>query len=140
VHRNAAAEKDELLTRLAQFAAESEEIVPGACAALGRGDITAFAEYVRRSQEYAEQALRNQIPETVHLAHAALAAGAAAASAFGAGFGGSVWALVREGDAEQFLESWRAAYLERFRQHRSTAHFFITPASAPAARLTRTMS
>lgn len=139
VQRDAPGEENELLTRLAQFVAENEEIVPGACAALERRDIAGFSEYVRRSQEYAEQALRNQIPETIHLARSAHAIGAAAASAFGAGFGGSVWALVREGDAEQFLESWRAAYLDRFSQHHATAQFFITPASAPAARLTGTM-
>src|SRR5690606_20305875 len=126
--------------RLAQFVAESEDIVPGACATLGRNDITGFSSFVRRSQEYAENALRNQIPETVHLAQSAYAIGAAAASAFGGGFGGSVWALVREADTDGFLEAWRALYLEHFPQHQDTAQFFITPASAPAVRLTRDVS
>ena len=140
VRRHAPEEEDELLTRLAQFVAESEDIVPGACATLGRNDITGFSSFVRRSQEYAENALSNQIPETVQLAQSAYAIGAAAASAFGGGFGGSVWALVREADADEFLESWRALYLEHFPQHQDTAQFFITPASAPAVRLTRDVS
>jgi galactokinase len=37
-------------------------------------------------------------------------AGAQAASSFGAGFGGSVWALVPAADAEAFAARWRAAY------------------------------
>jgi galactokinase len=139
VRRDAAGDADELQTRLAQFVAESEDIVPGACAALVRGDIAGFSGYVSRSQEYAEGALRNQIPETIHLVRSARVLGAATASAFGAGFGGSVWALVREAHADQFLELWHAAYLERFGQHRESAQFFITPACAPAAHLTGTM-
>jgi len=39
-------------------------------------------------------ALGNQIPQTIFLAKTARQLGAVAASAFGAGFGGSVWALV----------------------------------------------
>ena len=44
--------------------------------------------------------LGNQVPETIALARAALAHGAFAACSFGAGFGGSVWALV-EGDGRR---------------------------------------
>ncbi len=50
-----------------------------------------------RSQEAAERWLGNQIPETIALARLARHVGATAASAFGAGFGGSVWALVPGG-------------------------------------------
>ena len=135
VRQHAPDEAEWLLGRLAQFVAESGEIVPGACAALGRGDIAGFAELVRRSQHYAEEVLRNQIPETAFLVQSALALGAAAASGFGAGFGGSVWALVRDGDAERFTGAWGAAYTDRFPMHSDTSTFFITPASAPAARL-----
>ena len=49
---------------------------------------------VDQSQAATEQLLGNQVPETVWLAREARGLGAIAASAFGAGFGGSVWALV----------------------------------------------
>ena len=129
-------EAGRLLARLAQFTAESEEIVPGACAALLRGDMRGFGDLVRRSQYYAEEVLRNQIPETRFLVASAYDNGAAAASAFGAGFGGSVWAFVREDQAANFLMAWRTTYLDRFVGHRDASAFFITPASTPAARLT----
>jgi len=50
------------------------------------------------------------IEETIRLAALAREAGAFAASSFGAGFGGSVWALVRAGEADQFAAAWRTAY------------------------------
>lgn len=126
---------DELLGRLAQFVAESEEIVPAAGAALARGDLNGFAALVRRSQHYAVEVLRNQVPETNHLVATAQELGAAAASAFGAGFGGSVWALVKARDASDFAGAWRDAYVRRFSTRQNDSCFFITPAAAPATRL-----
>jgi galactokinase len=38
--------------------------------------------------------------------------GAFAASAFGAGFGGSVWALAPTDDAAAFASRWRQAYVD----------------------------
>jgi len=58
------------------------------------GDGAALGGLVDRSQELTTTHLRNQVPETIFLAKAAREEGAIAASAFGAGFGGSVWALV----------------------------------------------
>ena len=48
----------------------------------------------RTSQAEAETLLGNQVPETIALARAARELGAFAVVRFGAGFGGSVWALV----------------------------------------------
>ena len=67
--------------------------------------VTALAD---ASQADAETLLGNQVPETIALARAAREQGAFAACSFGAGFGGSVWALV-EGDAEAFARRWDAA-------------------------------
>jgi galactokinase len=130
-----AAEAEPLLARLAQFVTESEELVPGAAGALQRGDLAAFARHVDRSQQLAVQALNNQVPETMDLVSAARSLGAVAASAFGAGFGGSVWALVPNAAAEQFLGAWRAAYVTRFPQHEAECTFFTTRAGPPASRL-----
>ncbi len=121
-----------LVARLGQFRAECEEIIPAVTAALARGDIEAIGPLVDRSQSLAESVLQNQVPETIHLAQEARALGAAAASAFGAGFGGSVWALVRAEGAEPFLREWRSRYLEKFPSHRPRADFFLTEAGPPA--------
>ena len=83
-----------LLARFDQFFEESERLVPAASQAFARADAEALSRIVDRSQELAERLLGNQIPETVTLARSARNLGAIAASAFGGGFGGSVWALV----------------------------------------------
>ena len=58
------------------------------------------------SQSDAESLLGNQIPETTVLPRAARALGAIASRSFGAGFGGSVWALVERSRAEEFARRW----------------------------------
>lgn len=125
-------EAEVLIARLGQFTEECETIIPLVTAALRRGEPEALGEAVDRSQALAESVLANQVPETVHLARSARQLGASAASAFGAGFGGSVWALVRESEAAAFLEGWRASYLALFPAHTGRASFF-TSAPGPAA-------
>jgi galactokinase len=131
-HRDAPAAV--LLARLDQFIAETREIIPAAADALAAGDLAAFGSAADRSQALAERALGNQVEETVFLARTARALGAAAASAFGAGFGGSVWALVEEADAARFLDAWREAYLERYPARAGDARFLATRAGPPALR------
>jgi galactokinase len=126
---------DELLTRFDQFHAESEVIIPAVGEALARNDLASLGALVDESQRGAERLLGNQIPETIDLAASARELGATAASAFGAGFGGSVWAMVASTDADEFLNAWRDRYLQRFPQHASAARFFVTRAGGPAARL-----
>lgn len=100
--------------RLAQFQRENTVIVPGALQAFRDGDAAALRRWAVESQQGAETALRNQVPETMFLARAALAAGAHAASAFGAGFGGAVWAVCAADDADGVRERWRALYARSF--------------------------
>jgi len=124
-----------LAARLEQFFDETFVIVPQAADALANGDVKGFGALVDRSQGGAERALENQIAETVHLARYARELGADAASAFGAGFGGSVWAMVPLSDAERFATRWRERYL---RTHGSASHrsqFFTTRPSSPAFEL-----
>lgn len=114
---------------------ESEVIIPQACDALAEQDMTAFGKLVDESQAAAENLLGNQVPETIWLAKHARELGAYAASAFGAGFGGSVWALVSRSDALQFAKCWREAYE---RSPLSAAHhsqFFVTAPGPPLIRL-----
>ena len=122
----------ELLARFEHFVAESVEIVPAAGDALAAGRLAEFGTLVGRSQHLAETLLGNQVPQTVFLARAAREAGAMAASAFGAGFGGSVWALVREADAGAFLADWARRYREAHPDEAARAAFFRTGAG-PAA-------
>jgi galactokinase len=126
---------EQLLGRFEQFRMESTEILPAAGDALESGDLEAFGAAVDRSQVAVEEFLGNQIEETSALAAAARRLGAAAASAFGAGFGGSVWALVPRGESEVFRTRWRADYLGRFPQHERRARFIETGAAAAAREL-----
>lgn len=100
----------ELLNRLRQFDAENHQIVGPAGLALERGDLGALGELVDRSQDLAERWLGTQVPETVFLARSARGLGAHAASSFGAGFGGAVWALVDADAVESFAQAWQARY------------------------------
>lgn len=124
----------ELLARVEQFAGECD-IVRAAGDALAVGDLTRLGELVDRSQKHAEQSLGNQVPETIELARRARALGAIAASAFGAGFGGSVYALVRGADAEAFCRSWSDSYASAFPALRPKAMFFLTRAGPAAVGL-----
>jgi galactokinase len=129
------AEVDALRARVEQFVEESTVIVPAAGNALERGDLDELGRLVDRSQRLAESSLRNQVPETIALARAACELGAHAASAFGAGFGGSVWALVEAGSADDFLHRWRAGYLASFPGCAAASSFFTTRPGPPALRL-----
>jgi len=121
-----------LLRRLDHFVVENEEVLPAAGEALARGDLGDFGALVDRSQRAAEDLLGNQVPETSHLAAAARSLGAVAASAFGAGFGGGVWALVEMARAAEFLAAWAGSYRNRFPEHADRCDFFLT-AAGPAA-------
>ncbi len=124
-----------LLARFRQFATECEDLIPGAMEALGREDLEAVGHHVARSQALAEEVLGNQVPETVHLAGSARELGAAAASAFGAGFGGAVWALLPVGEVEGFLHRWKSDYLARFPGRAGACAFLASPAGPPAFRI-----
>jgi galactokinase len=96
--------------RLEHYVLEEQQVLPAALAALEAGKLDAFGALVDRSQHGAETLLDNQVPEAVALARLAREQGAHAASAFGAGFGGSVWALVDAHAADVFLDEWLDAY------------------------------
>jgi galactokinase len=126
---------ERLTARFDQFALESRSLVPAAGEALAAGDLVRFGELVDRSQDAAERWLGNQVPETITLARTARDLGAAAASAFGAGFGGSVWALIREGESRRFAAAWERAYRERHPVAAERAAFFETSAGPAAMRI-----
>jgi galactokinase len=122
---------EKLVDRFCQFVLESEKIIPAAGDALERGDLRAFGNLVDESQFAAQQGLHNQIPETIELARSARELGAQAASAFGAGFGGSVWAMVPRSEAEGFCERWKENYRMRFDGPNLERSQFFTTAPGP---------
>ncbi len=124
-----------LTARLDQFVLEALQIIPKASDALARGDLQTFGDLVDRSQAAAELWLGNQIPETIALTRLARTLGASAASAFGAGFGGSVWALIEASDASAFIAEWKRRYLAAFPRHADRADFFLTGAGPALFRV-----
>ena len=116
----------ELAARFEHFLVESVEIIPAAGDALAAGRLDEFGRLVDQSQEAAETLLGNQVPQTAFLARCARGLGAAAASAFGAGFGGSVWALVREEAAAALLDGWAREYRQAFPAEAAGARFFCS--------------
>lgn len=121
-----------LVKRLDQFESESRDILPRAADALAAGQLEAFGALVARSQDGAERWLGNQVPETVTLARDARRCGAIAASAFGAGFGGSVWAMVPSADVDGFIARWSAGYAQQHPGPARGAAFFETRPGSPA--------
>jgi galactokinase len=110
---------DRLLARFDQFVAETFEIIPAASEALARGDLSRFGE----------------LPETIALQRSARVLGATAASAFGAGFGGSVWAMIAREDEERFAAQWREQYAHAFPTAAARAQFIVATPSQGAARI-----
>jgi len=121
-----------LRDRFDQFFEESMCIVPDATRALQANHLEAFGRCVDRSRALAEEKLGNQIPQTTELAHSARELGAFAASAFGAGFGGSVWAMTRAHNAKELLNRWQESYRRKFPVEAQASSFFLSGAG-PAA-------
>jgi galactokinase len=126
---------DFLVGRFEQFVEESTAIVPAVAERFAREDVVPIGELVDRSQELAERCLENQVPETILLAREARALGAAAASAFGGGFGGSVWAIVRSEEAEPFRKRWGERYAAAFPNPTERSRFFTTRPGPAVVRL-----
>lgn len=124
---------DALSRRIRAFTVEME-CVERASHALAAGDLSSFAAAVCDSQAATESLLGNQVPETIHLAATAERYGAVAASAFGAGFGGSVWALVPDAEADRFVTAWSEDYATVFPRSASRAVFVREQAGAGAHR------
>lgn len=91
--------------RLDHFIREDRRIAE-AVDAFRRADTARIGHLSAESQADAHALLGNQIPETIALAARARALGAFGARSFGAGFGGSAWALVERSRAEEFARQW----------------------------------
>ena len=116
----------ELQARLDQFLQEDARVVE-ALAAIRVGDSTRIGDLSSTSQTDAELLLDNQVDETSSLAESARLLGAFASSSFGAGFGGSVWALIARDEAAAFAARWLADYPARFPARTAAITFIARP-------------
>jgi galactokinase len=119
----------DLRRRLQHFIRETAR-APHAARAFRDGDHHAVGALAADSQREADELLGNQIPETVLLSQLARDHGAFASSSFGAGFGGSVWALVPASEAAAFGERWTSAYENAMPRIGRVAWFAARPGPA----------
>jgi galactokinase len=120
-----------LQRRAAQFF-EEQALTQRVARALADRDFASLREAVARSQQLTDTHLNNLVPETRFLPRAAHEIGGGdgggasclAASAFGAGFGGSAYAVVRTAQAEVFARRWRQAYQAAFPEAAARSQFF----------------
>lgn len=133
--RAVTAHDEELTRRLSAFVTESEVAIPRALVALRSGDLPAFGAAADLSHRNADEVLGNQIPETNRLQAIARELGAIGSAGFGAGFGGSVWALVASDEAQEFGDKWLRAYLDEYPQWAETASIVRTRPGGSARRL-----
>ena len=119
--------------RIEQFLIESLVLVPEGARLIAEAD-PGIGEVLERSQELADRGLCNQVPQTRLMVSLAHEAGAIGASSFGAGWGGSVYALVRADEAEGFAAQWLRAYRDR-EQGAEQAAVIVTRPGPGACRL-----
>jgi galactokinase len=123
-----------LTGRLDHFIREDAR-VETAVAALHAADAATFGRLAAESQTDAEELLRNQVPETSGLVRAALRAGAVGARNFGAGFGGSAWALISAADGSRFGGAWLAEYRREYPEAAARSVAFAGDPGPPVIRL-----
>ena len=121
--------------RFHQFYLEDQEFIPKATKALGSQDYEELARVTNLSHEASKTYLWNIAPEIEFLQKEALRLGALAASGFGAGFGGSAYALVQVEDAQEFAERIGDLYRRRFPRYVKKAKFFRAYPSTGACEL-----
>ena len=121
----------DLERRLTHFLNEDARIAE-AVRAFREGDRERIGALADDSQSDAERLLQTQLAETTALARAARNLGAFGASSFGAGFGGSAWALVQRTDAADFAARWLAEYRTLFPAREAATVFLAPPGPALA--------
>ena len=114
--------------RIEQFLIESLVLVPAGARLIAAAD-PGVGEVLDRSQELADRGLRNQVPQTRLMVSLARDMGAIGASSFGAGWGGSVYALVPADDAQDFASQWLQSYRDREQKAERAAAIVTRPGS-----------
>ena len=113
---------EELAERSYQFFKE-EEIIEKATDCLVNNKFNDFGEYIKESHKLSKKYLKNIVPEIDFLQKEAIKLGAIGASGFGAGFGGSCYAIIKKGSENDFIELWKNRYLKKYPQYNQIAEF-----------------
>jgi galactokinase len=112
----------DLARRAYQFYRE-QAIVSQAAECLSSGRLEELGVLINRSHDLSRDFLNNIVPEIELLQKSACDLGALGASGFGAGFGGSCYALIRREQCDGFIGEWRNRYLEGFPELEGEARF-----------------
>jgi len=112
--------------RFKQFYLEVVEYIPEAAKALMFRDYETLSKVTNQSHETSKQYLWNIVDEIEFLQKESLKYGALAASGFGAGFGGSAYAIVEAGKEQEFIKKIADAYKKRFPKYAENCLFFRT--------------
>lgn len=129
-----AASRD-LWERYVQFQREDTEFIPEALRALSARDYSRLGRVIDESHDLSREYLRNIIPEIDRLQRSARALGAVAASGFGAGFGGSAYAIVPKPLECEFQKAWREDYLRQFPERSGVVEIFAVSLSGRAGAM-----
>ena len=121
--------------RFKQFYDEDHKIIPNAARALIARDFKELGEIIDESHNASKRHLWNIVPEIDFLQKSARELGAIAASGFGAGFGGSAYAMITKGWERGFMTKWGEAYKAKFPQHEHACRFSIVFPSEKATEM-----
>ncbi len=113
-----------LAERSYQFFME-EFIIDKAVNHLKKKEMDNFGDLINLSHYLSRNYLKNITDEIEFLQRSAINIGAIGASGFGAGFGGSCYALIKESQKNDFVEKWEKTYLDKFLQYRDIAKFEV---------------
>jgi len=125
----------DLPSRFRQFYMEDQEFIPEAARALALHDYELLARVTNLSHRASKTCLWNISAEVEFMRREALRLGALAASGFGAGFGGSAYALVWADEALEFQKRIEGPYRKRFASHAKKAFVFQAHPSRGACEL-----
>lgn len=121
----------ELAGRAHQFFRENA-LIGRTVELLKSGGYVTAGSLINESHELSKRYLGNIVDEVDWLQKKANDIGAYGATGFGAGFGGSCYALVKREKSAEFISMWRASYQKRFPQYINVARFERYPASSGA--------
>lgn len=119
----------DMIDRIRHFYAENFGLIGEVLRLMKAGDFEHIGGLLDISQRNAERYLYNQTPETIFLQRSARQIGCFASSAFGAGFGGSVYALIEKDAADEFIKEWKGLYAKEFPNVMKNSEFFVTSPS-----------
>jgi len=117
----------EIAKRVYQFFME-RDLTQKAIFRVKQRDIYGYGELINFSHLISRDYLGNIVSEIDFLQNKAVELGAAGATGFGAGFGGSCYAVVSASKAQNFIEKWGEEYIRKFPHLKEKAEFDVYPA------------